>query len=150
MEHSGQGVNRATMEATLKKHCIPTLRAQGFRGAYPHLYRSDDSFVALITFQFFSSGGSFCINLGYADPARKNVTFKPETAVPKLRVNATRDQRRLGQPSGGGDHWFSYGLTSYGVFRGTPEPPEDIAEKCADLIMSEGEAWWRTKMTPGP
>jgi hypothetical protein len=61
-----------------------------------------------VNFQFFSAGGSFCVNLGYADPHRKNVSFRPDTEIAKLRVNQTRGSVRLGATEGG-DRWFSLG-----------------------------------------
>jgi hypothetical protein len=52
---------RAEMEEQLKKHCVAFLRTRGFKGRFPDLYRDIYGFVSLINFQFFRSGGSFCV-----------------------------------------------------------------------------------------
>ena len=69
-------MERKQMEIELKKHCIPILRELGFKGSFPDLYRDENDFVSLINFQFYSSGGSFCINISYADAARDNIYFQ--------------------------------------------------------------------------
>ncbi|WP_039966340.1 DUF4304 domain-containing protein [Roseobacter sp. MED193] len=138
--------DRKSMETALKAGCIPALRNQGFKGTFPNFYREHENFVALVNFQFFSSGGSFCINLGYADPERRNVSFEPEAEPRALRVTATRERSRLGS-GGEGDNWFSYGKTSYGEFRGSTSEVNEIAEQCAKLFISEAEGWWLGKMS---
>lgn len=67
------GVDRQTIEEALRSKCVPTLRHAGFKGAFPNFYRDTEGFVALVSFQFFSSGGSFCVNLSFADPERRNI-----------------------------------------------------------------------------
>ena len=136
--------DRKTMEVALKEHCIPVLRKRGFRGSFPNFYRESGNFVALVNFQFFSLGGSFCVNLGYADPQRSNVSYEPDAEVRRLRVGATRDRRRLGRLDGG-DRWFSFGKTSYDLYLGDPEPVHEIADTCVKLFLSEAESWWQNK-----
>lgn len=133
------------MELALKKHCLPVLRKKGFKGSFPNFYREKNKFVALINFQFYSSGGSFCVNLGYADPERKNVNFKPDkyNAANKLKVSSTRARRRLGAPIG--DNWFSFGTTSYNEYRGDPKPVDEIALTCCQLFLDDAEPWWKSK-----
>ena len=133
--------DKAGMIAALKEHTLPALRTAGFKGSFPHFHRDRDGFVALINFQFFSAGGSFCVNIGYADPARTNVAYRPDSPASALRVSHTRVQRRLGAPKGG-DNWFSFGKTNYGEFRGDPVPADQIAKDCAALFATEAETWW--------
>ena len=137
------------MEAALKAKCVPVLRDLGFKGTFPHYFRDTNGFVALITFQFFSSGGSFCIEIGYADPQRTNVTFKPDTETKKLRVNQTRLRCRLGADQGN-DKWFQFGRTSYDELRGTPCPVAELASTCCQLFLSEAENWWLSKQSECP
>ena len=136
--------DRKSMEVALKSRCIPTLRDQGFKGTFPNFYRARENFVALVNFQFFSSGGSFCVNLGYADPERNNVYFEPEVETRALRVSSTRERSRLGS-GGQGDYWFSFGKTSYGELRGTTLEVNEIADLCAELFLTEAESWWADK-----
>src|SRR5262245_66265686 len=98
------GVDRAAMERALKEQCVPVLRRAGFKGSFPDFYRDTEGFVALVNFQFYSSGGSFCVNLSYADPQRSNISFRPETPVRELKVSQARERQRLGAPQG--DRWY--------------------------------------------
>lgn len=136
--------DRKDMEAALKSSCVPNLRKAGFKGSFPHFYREADGFVALVNFQFYSAGGSFCVNLGYADPLRKNVSFEPDTEVKKLVVSQTRNNVRLGATQGG-DRWFVFGETSYEALRGQPTSVDELALTCGGLLASEAENWWRSK-----
>jgi len=131
------------MESELKDKCIPILRASGFKGSFPNFYRDKNGFISLINFQFFSSGGSFCVNLSYADPNRKNIYFRPDTELKKLTVSQTTDSIRLGAVDG--DRWFSYGTTNYGEYRGIPITPSDIIITINNLIKTQAEPWWLLK-----
>ena len=138
-------VDRKQMESELKKHSVPFLKECGFKGSFPNLYRETEGFVSLINFQFFSSGGSFCINLSYAGSNRENVYFEKETEVKKLKVSQTSEQVRLGSVNLKGDNWFSFGKTSYGEFRGKPIPPQELTERINSLIENQAEPWWASK-----
>lgn len=122
---------------------MPVLRRAGFKGSFPDFYRDTDGFVALINFQFFSSGGSFCVNLSYADPDRNNIYFRPETPVRNLKASQGREHKRLGAAQG--DKWYSFGRTSYGEFRGEPVDPAALVGTINGLLESEAEAWWKLK-----
>jgi hypothetical protein len=137
------GVDRAVMERALKEQCVPALRRAGFKGSLPNFYRETDGFVALVNFQFYSAGGSFCVNLSYADPERTNIYFRPETPIAKLTVAHAREHKRLGAIHG--DRWYSFGRTSYGEFRGEPVDPGAIVEIVNGLLESEAEPWWQSK-----
>ena len=133
------------MELELKKHCVPLLKERGFKGSFPNMYRETEGFVSLINFQFFSSGGSFCINLSFSGPNRENVYFEKETKVKKLKVSQTSERVRLGSENLKGDNWFSFGKTSYGEYRGNPIPPQELTERINNLIESQAEPWWASK-----
>lgn len=134
--------DRATMERVLKEQCVPVLRGHGFKGSFPDLYRDIGGFVSLINFQFFSSGGSFCINISFADKQRDNIYFRKDTEPKHLKVSQATIRARLGAPNLVGDHWFSFGKTSYGEFRGEPRTPTDIANEINRLISEEASPWW--------
>ena len=91
------GVDRQTVEEALRNGCVPTLRRGGFKGAFSNFYRDTERFVALVKFQFFSSGGRLCVNYSFADPGRRNIYFRPETAVSKLRVSQPKGQNTAGR-----------------------------------------------------
>ena len=134
---------RQEMQLELKENCISLLRKIGFKGSFPNLYRERDGFISLINFQFYSSGGSFCVNLSYAGPNRENVYFRPDTELKKFSVSQTTDHIRLGAEDG--DRWFSFGKTSYGEHRGKPEPVSEIIFTVNNLIKTHAEPWWAQK-----
>ncbi len=142
---SHMSIDRKQMEIGLKSQVVPTLRELGFKGSFPNLYRDVNNFVSLINFQFFSSGGSFCINLSYADPGRENIYHKKDTEAKKLKVMQAREQVRLGASNLIGDHWFSFGKTSYNEYRGEPIPLEQLTSEINQLISSQAEQWWSNK-----
>ena len=131
------------MEQALRNGCVPELRRLGFKGSFPDFYREADGFISLVNFQFYSAGGSFCINLSFTDSARNNVEFRPETETRKLSVTQTRERYRLG--GGGADNWFSFGKTSYSEHRGTPIAPDELVATINNLFVTEAERWWTAK-----
>jgi hypothetical protein len=134
--------DRQSMESALKTVCLPFLREIGFKGSFPNLYRDTDGFVSLINFQFSSAGGSFCVNISFADKLRTNIYFNKE-AVPKdLRVSFATEQARLGAKDLFGDHWFSFGPTSGAEFRGNPQNPAAIAAQINQLVIDAAQPWW--------
>lgn len=137
-------IDRKTMEQALRSGCVPRLRRLGFKGSFPDFYRESDGFISLVNFQFYSAGGSFCVNLSYTDSDRNNIYFRPDTEIRKLRVKQTTDRYRLGGPDWR-DKWFSFGKTSYHVYRGTPIPPDELVSIINDLFVTEGERWWSAK-----
>lgn len=133
------------MEMELKNQVIPFLKNLGFKGSFPNLYRNNSEFISLVNFQFFSAGGSFCINLSYAEPSRNNVFYQKETEVKKLKVSQTRERVRLGSKNLQGDMWFSFGQTSYGEFRGKPIPAPKLVAQINTLFEKQAEPWWEEK-----
>ena len=137
--------DKDTMVVELKRRCVPVLRRLGFKGSFPHLYRVRDAHVDLLNFQFYSAGGSFCINLSYADPKRANIYIYKDTEPKKLRVNQATVRHRLGAVHAGADNWFSYGETSYGENRGKPVPPTELCLTINQLLETCAESWWNTR-----
>lgn len=135
--------SRDEMMAEIKRELIPALREIGFKGSVPHLHRiADDDHVDLVTFQFASGGGSFVIEIGFADPERENVYIYKDTAPKKLRISQTTVRQRLGATDEASDYWFAYdGERPFGI-TGTPET---LAATARDLIQSQAVPWWDAK-----
>jgi hypothetical protein len=142
-------ISREIIESELKGKVIPLLRAHGFKGSFPNFYREVNNFVSLVNFQFFSSGGSFCINLSYADPSRNNIYARKDADPKKLKVSQARERVRLGAEKLNGDHWFSFGTTSYGEYRGEPLSIDALVSKIVTLFETDAETWWSTKCNIG-
>lgn len=141
---------REDMDRVFKTVCVPHLRKLGFKGSYPEFHCEDQGFTKLIAFQFFSSGGSVCVNLSYVGRNRENLYWKKDAhlTVTAVRISHTTESVRLGAPDLFGDKWFSFGLTSYGEFRGDPQPPSDIAQEVIQLLESQAKGWWESKRNP--
>jgi hypothetical protein len=131
------------MIAVLKRSCGPVLRDMGFKGTFPHFYREVEGFVDLVTFQFGSAGGSFCVNIGQDDRRWWKAVLKPRVAPDKLRVHDTKGWVRLGAIQG--DRWFVFGNAAANALRAPPQLPEDLAATCNDLFRSHAEPWWTQK-----
>nr|WP_314545581.1 DUF4304 domain-containing protein [uncultured Massilia sp.] len=138
---------RQAMNVSLKHIVVPVLRRLGFKGAFPHFYRESGGHVDLLTFQFRLGGGSFVVELSYAEPDRKNVHYDKDAQVGKLRAAQTTHRLRLDTGGPGSDRWFSFapnGLSG-------PQPDVDqIAANVAALIERQALPWWQQKRLPPP
>jgi hypothetical protein len=123
---------------------VPLLRELGFKGSFPHFYRSVGEHVDLLTFQFRLDGSSFIVEISYADATRKNVYFRPETPVAKLRASATTNRYRLGKQTepGGDGRWFEL---DHGLMTSQASHFKKLALQVNDLIAREGNAWWEVQ-----
>ena len=137
--------SRNEMMAEIKSKVIPALRDLGFKGAIPHLYRvADNDHVDLVTLQFASAGGSFVVEIGFADPKRENIYLDKGAPHKNLRISQTINRRRLGANSESSDYWFVYdGERPFGI-SGTPQ---FLAELTKSLIQSQAVPWWDAKRT---
>ena len=135
--------SRDEMYDELKRDVIPALREIGFKGSMPHFHRiSDHDHVNLVTFQFASGGGSFVVEIGFADQERENVYFGKNTPAKKLKVSQTTVRRRLGADDDSSDYWFAYeGARPFGM---TGEP-RTLAETVRNLLHSQAIPWWDAK-----
>jgi hypothetical protein len=83
-------------------------------------------------------GGSFVVELSFADRSRDNVYYRKETPVPKLRVSQTNERHRLGAATfGKSDHWFGYDDPN-----ASGDTPDELAELVRTLLATEAESWW--------
>lgn len=135
--------SREEMLSEVKREVMPTLRELGFKGSIPHLHRvADDGHIDLVMLQFASGGGSFCIEIGFADPQRENVYMYKDTPPQKLRISQTTVRRRLGAEDENSDFWFAhdgerpFGMTGF---------PKILAATARDLIQSQAVPWWDEK-----
>jgi len=135
---------RREVDSILKATSVPLLRRRGFKGSYPHFYRVIGEHVDLLMFQFRSDGSSFVVEISYADPARANVGFRPETEPRGLQVSATRKRRRLGadRENNLADHWFSL---DHSAVADSNAHYRKLALKVNGLVLDEAEPWWEAR-----
>jgi Domain of unknown function (DUF4304) len=140
---------RRAMDEALKKVSVPLLRDRGFKGAFPHLYREVGSHVDLLMFQFRLDGSSFVVEISYADPDRRNVSFRPETTVKKLQVPATRDRYRLGFKGRTvvDGEWLQL---DHGLLTTQARHFNRLALRVNELVLEEAEPWWQSKRAMAP
>ncbi len=138
---------RAALESALRESVIPDLRERGFRGSFPHFRRLLPTRIDLLTFQFYSSGGSFVVEIAQcgADGAKlswKTVAPEKSTAIdvlPRLRLGSDPANRRH-------DHWFVFGKRNYEAGHEHVEPPahyQQIASRVKELVGTQGETYWQ-------
>jgi hypothetical protein len=144
------GATRAEMDAALQSMVATSLRPAGFSGSLPHLRRTLGERVDLISFQFFSSGGSFVVEVACVPPEGVMSAGRP---VPASKVRATNVSRRprLGSSSfpNHGDHWFVFGPRNYEEPSEFGYPsPDELAAEVLGLLQVEAELWWSTKPFP--
>ena len=132
---------RRAIEEKIKEITVPLLRSMEFKGSYPHFYRAIGDHVDLLMFHFHRDGTSFIVEISFADPARTNVYFRPETPVAKLQVPSTTKRYRLGRSveSGGDGTWFTL---EPGRLTTQARHFNKVALKVNNLIIGEAEPWW--------
>jgi hypothetical protein len=123
-----------SMVAELKSTVISKLRAQGFKGSYPHFRRFVENRVDLLTFQHDKWGGGFVIEIAHA-PA-EGVTTDWGQAISANRITAhdlhPNARKRIQPREGPGtDSWFRYDQGQFGA----------CAEQVLELLP-RAEAWW--------
>jgi hypothetical protein len=137
---------RAALEAALRDVVIPELRQRGFRGSFPHYRRILPTRIDLLTFQFYSAGGSFVVEVAKCGPEGPT---RPSGVIAPARATAwdVLHRLRLGSDPGQGraDHWFEFGRPSYEPAGDLVEAPEHylrIARHVEELIRTQAETYW--------
>ena len=136
------------MDDAIKRIVVADLRQRGFKGSLPHLRRRDSDRISLVSFQHFSGGGSFVVEVAVCPPGGHTTSWGDEIAPSKVRaVDVNNPRPRLGNPyfPGPGDHWFSYGPRSYQPGGQPIQPSEhydEVARTVVDLLDSQAEPFW--------
>jgi len=104
--------------------------------------------IDLLSFQFYSSGGSFVVEVASCGP--EGTRWSGPDKVKAYDVDG--ECLRLGaDPSGTQDHWFHFGLRSYeqGHDKVGPQSYCDaVAQSVRGLIGSEAEPYWESGLDP--
>lgn len=120
---------RDEMDVAIKAIILPHLRAAGFKGSLPNLYRPRGEAVDVLAFQFYSAGGAFVVELGRVAPGGFDFHGKHIPAA-KAKTSYHRERHRLGSELrvNYGDHWFAF----------ANRDPADVAhEVCSELDRAE-------------
>jgi hypothetical protein len=123
---------RETMINSLKKNVIPTLRERGFKGSFPHFYRSLENQTDLLMFQFSQWGGTLYVEISKC-PLNGSTGFKDQQIpVNKIKVyqvvgNSFKDRHRIGP-----DPRFEFSINN----------TEEVAKNIQKSLI-EAEDWWK-------
>jgi hypothetical protein len=109
---TAQATSQAAMTAELKRVVVPVLRVLGYAGAFPHFRRTRGKRVALLSFQFSSWGGKFCVEVGTfpADGYEQGGEVIP---ADRVRLRDLVRRTRIGPEDADGDRWFDFGGCDY-------------------------------------
>lgn len=138
---------RQKMLAVIKEQVVPMLRELGFRGSFPHFRRIGSSQIDLLSIQFYSSGGSFVVEV--AKCPKDGFTTGWGEQIPPNKVNVTylSERLRLGSDlsTGQADHWYVFGLRNYDA--GYPElKPDSLYRRLAEDVIADVKTqavpWW--------
>lgn len=136
--------DKKQMDSAIKNILVPILREKKFKGTFPHFFRERNAHVDLLTFQFNRYGGSFVVEIAYADKDRENVYIDKDLPPNKLRANQTTDRLRIGSKpeKGNQNHWFIYDKNKFisrnNIF-------ENVAKEVIPFLENQAEDWWRSK-----
>ncbi|EGT3625632.1 DUF4304 domain-containing protein [Morganella morganii] len=137
--------SRKSMEKALKEIFVLDLKSIGFKGSFPHFRRITDNSIDLLTFQFYSSGGSFVIEIAQCSAEGFRNASGALTPPDKVQVKHVWPRLRLGaKPDEGvNDHWFKFGEPNYEPQKNYPsEHYKAIAETAVCYLSSQAENWW--------
>lgn len=132
------------METALRGIVVAHLRERGFAGSFPHFRRLQATRIDLVTFQFYSSGGSFVVELATCPSA--GVVHPWGQVVPPNKVTAhdVPSRHRLGSQDHD-DHWFVFGKRNHEDGHEVLAPDSHyvaVADEVRRLLADEGEAYW--------
>lgn len=141
---------RAAVDRALRRAIRDHLRPRGFTGSFPHLRRITDKRIDLITFQFYSAGGRFVVEVAACPP--DGITDVWGTAGPKEVTAQHVDPKNRPRLEFADGDWLSFGPRTYD----DPEPvrsDEWYAQIAAEVIRAideQAEPWWSSgaKTTP--
>ena len=126
---------RILMDDAIKNIVIPFLRAEGFKGSYPHFTRVKDDRMNLLTFQFSLYSSKFVVEI--ANCANSGTILAGKKIEPsKCRVHYEGMRLRIGSIKNKNDYWFDFNKES--IFT-------NIYKKRAKEIITlwpEAERWW--------
>ena len=136
---------RKSMDKALKEILVPRIRAEGFKGSYPHFRRDDGGKLDLLMIQFYSSGGSFVVEIAQCDAEGFATGWGACIEPGRVRVADVWPRLRLGsKPEEGiNDHWFEFNRPNYEhQIAHNLTHYETIAQEVVELFLDQAEQWW--------
>ncbi|WP_184549192.1 DUF4304 domain-containing protein [Mucilaginibacter sp. FT3.2] len=127
---------RLRMNDAIKTITIPFLRAQGFKGSFPHFRRMKDDRINLLTFQFSLSSPKFVVEISNCSPKGIARSWGNPVKPSNCTAHDMHRRLRLGNSRNEGDHWFDF---SKDVLWGNiyQQKAKEIIE-----LWQQAEVWW--------
>jgi hypothetical protein len=121
------------MRRLLKDAVVPSLRALGFKGSFPHFTRAHPTRLDLLSFQFSQFGPDLYIEVASCGP--DGYTTPDGLLVPKGRVRTYHVSH----------HRARIGPLPALSFEGIAETKDAarLAAVVSEAIELQGEAWWK-------
>jgi hypothetical protein len=130
------------MQTALKDIFVPALSAMDFSGTVPHFRRKADDRADYVSIQFYSSEGSFVVELASAACDGKPVGYGRDLPLDRLNTQYFTDRHRLGSKPGS-DHRYVFGPRSYDAEK--PLRPAqhyaNVARQAVDDLAKQAERW---------
>ncbi len=116
---------RKEMDDVIKSLIVPTLRAKGFKGSYPHLRRQDNNKIDVIGFQFSQWGPQLYVEIGSCPTS--GMTFQDGSHYPaeKIKYYQCGKRTRIGEQP------FDFETNDC----------KEIASKVLEAL-TEADKWW--------
>ena len=99
------------MVAALLAIVVPSLRAAGYTGTFPHFRRQGPNGIDLLTFQFDRNGGGFVVEVSSCHPEGITMHWGKVIApgdVTAWDVHPSQRFRIQPQSGGGTEYWFRF------------------------------------------
>jgi len=127
------------MIAQIKKDIVPVLRRLGFTGTYPHYRRVAPQQIDLVTFQFYSSGGQFVVEVGKFPPTGYELYGRLIPPESVRMAHLLQHRIRLGKTVEISDPWI--------LFEDRDLPT--VTAEVVRLLETEAEEFWRSGIAGG-
>lgn len=142
---------REAMNQALKQAVHSNLRPRGWTGSLPHFRRPSNDQICLLTFQFYSSGGSFVAEIAECGPDGYTTSWGRHWPPNKVTAHCVGDPRpRLGSPHFPvGDHWFTFGPRNYEPHSDVVRPHDHydrVAAEVMRFVRQQAEPWWHEQL----
>lgn len=120
---------RKDMVAALHQIVVPSLRANGFTGAFPHFRKMTAHQIDLFSFQFDRYGGGFVVEVAVCSTAGVMHEWGEYIPPHKVTTRDVSERLRLNEKSG---QWFRYDLA---------ETTEQVAHHVLDQLRHAQHYW---------
>jgi hypothetical protein len=143
---------RDAMDSALKATVVTALRQRGFTGSLPHLRRRSPEQIRLVSVQYFSSGGSFVVEVAECAPDGLTTSWGVHIEPRKVTAQNVHPPARIrigGESFPSGDPWFVFAPRYYEPGADTVQPAGHYAAVADDVLRAideHAEPFWNAQL----